>query len=90
MIFALVLLPLFWLLGVYVAGEKGRSGWEGFALAFVFGPFGVIVEALLPRREKPASADRSAGDEIAELNELPLVWNDDQISEAEVDRLIRG
>jgi hypothetical protein len=35
-------------LGGWVAGQKGRSGAEGFALGFVFGPFGVLVEALLP------------------------------------------
>lgn len=83
------LLPLMWLLGIYVAGERGRSGWEGFILAFLFGPFGVLIEALLPRREK---AKQPAGgyEDMTEYNDLPLVWNENRIDEADVDRIISG
>jgi hypothetical protein len=35
-------------LGSWVAAQKGRGGMEGFLLGAVFGPFGVLVEALLP------------------------------------------
>lgn len=36
------------LLGGYVASQKGRSDWEGIGLGLLFGPLGVLVEALLP------------------------------------------
>jgi len=35
-------------LGAWVAAQKSRSTFEGFALGCLFGPFGVLVEALLP------------------------------------------
>jgi hypothetical protein len=34
--------------GSYVSFEKGRSGWEGFLFAFVFGPIGLVVAACMP------------------------------------------
>jgi hypothetical protein len=34
--------------GSWIAGQRGRSGFEGFILGFLFGPLGVLVEALLP------------------------------------------
>ena len=34
--------------GAWIAPQKGRSKWEGAILAFFFGPFGLVVEALLP------------------------------------------
>jgi hypothetical protein len=43
---------LLWLVfvvfGGWVAAQKGRSVWEGAILAGLFGPFGVLIEALLP------------------------------------------
>jgi hypothetical protein len=36
------------LFGGWVASQKGRAGGEGFLLALLFGPFGVLIEALLP------------------------------------------
>jgi hypothetical protein len=46
----------FFLLGIYVAREKGRPIEEGMVLAVIFGPFGVLITALLPtiRDTKPA------------------------------------
>jgi hypothetical protein len=49
----LVLWFLFAILGTWVAGQKNRNGVEGFALGFLFGPLGVLIEALLPTPEKP-------------------------------------
>lgn len=50
-----------WLLmgvfGGWVASQKNRSGGEGFALGLLFGPFGVLIEALLPT----AAAKQAAG-----------------------------
>ena len=45
-------LVTFWILmaglGWYVSEQKRRPGGEGFALGLLFGPFGVLVAALLP------------------------------------------
>jgi hypothetical protein len=39
-------------LGYYVARQCGRNFVEGFVLGFLFGPFGAILVALLPRGDK--------------------------------------
>jgi uncharacterized membrane protein YeaQ/YmgE (transglycosylase-associated protein family) len=39
---------IFGLLGGWVAGEKHRHEGEGFLLGFFLGPYGVLIEALLP------------------------------------------
>lgn len=41
---------VFGLLGRWVADQCGRRGSEGFVLGFLFGPVGVIIEALLPHQ----------------------------------------
>jgi hypothetical protein len=40
---------VFALFGRWVAHQCGREGVEGFSLGLLFGPVGVIVEALLPK-----------------------------------------
>ena len=42
----------------WVASQKGRSAGEGFVLGLLFGPLGVLVEALLPAR-KPTRIRRN-------------------------------
>jgi hypothetical protein len=44
---------IFGFLGRWIAGEKHREPSEGFLLGFLFGPLGVLIEALLPTKEKP-------------------------------------
>lgn len=44
---------IFGVLGAWVAGHKRRSGGEGLALGCLLGPFGVIIEALLPTQAAP-------------------------------------
>ena len=41
---------VFGLLGTWVAKQCGRRTDEGFLLGMVFGPLGVLLVALLPRR----------------------------------------
>lgn len=56
-----LLVALIWLyvgslfLGGYVCRQKGRDPQEGIALAFFFGPFGVIVAGLLPVIDRAAA-----------------------------------
>jgi hypothetical protein len=53
LIVAFIALLVFGLFGAWVAEEKGRSGIEGFFLGLLFGPLGVLVEALLPVIQNP-------------------------------------
>lgn len=52
-------------LGAWVASQKRRALGEGFVLGAVFGPFGVLIEALLPSASatppKPPTASRPLG-----------------------------
>jgi hypothetical protein len=75
------------LLGIYVAAQKNRNLWEGFWLGAVFGIIGVIVEALLPSRPVSPPATRSV-DDLADYNDLPLVWNENRINADDVDRIL--
>ena len=69
----LFLLLLFALLGAWVAGIKGRGGTEGCLLGALFGPLGVIIEALLPAVVKPDPRMKPARDEVTAFNALPLI-----------------
>jgi hypothetical protein len=56
-------------LGAWVARQKGRGGDEGFYLGFLFGPFGVLIEALLPNKAAGSEAVASGkrpGESIAQ------------------------
>jgi hypothetical protein len=58
-----VLQPPLAVLSAWIAGQKNRSGGEGFNLGALFGPLGVLVEALLPAgapRPPLAEAEREA------------------------------
>lgn len=48
-------------LGFYVAKQKGRSIVEGIILGVLFGPLGVLVEALLPDARDPVGIDLAHG-----------------------------
>ncbi|MDR3582532.1 MAG: hypothetical protein P4L67_04635 [Candidatus Pacebacteria bacterium] len=48
---AVVVLSVFPLLGAYVAKQKGRSTTEGAVFGFLLGPFGVLIELMLPTIE---------------------------------------
>lgn len=51
-IVAVVVGLVFGFLGLYIASQKGRSETEGFLFGFLLGPFGVVLVALLPTKEK--------------------------------------
>ena len=42
-------------LGMFVSGEKGRGSGEGCLLALLFGPFGILIAALLPSKAAAAT-----------------------------------
>jgi hypothetical protein len=46
------------LVGQYIAGAKNRSDGEGFILAFLLGPIGLIVLALLPTLPPPVQTPK--------------------------------
>ncbi len=45
---AIAYVTYFGVLGLYVATQKNRNGWEGFWLGILAGPLGIMVAALLP------------------------------------------
>jgi hypothetical protein len=49
-----VIAIVFALFGSWVAGQKNRDQGEGATLGCIFGPFGVLIEALLPTLQPPA------------------------------------
>ncbi len=52
---------IFGAFGAWVAAQRGRGGGEGLILGFLFGPLGVLVEALLPQgAPQPAAAANGA------------------------------
>lgn len=59
--------------GAWIAGQKNRDPIEGAILGGVFGPFGVLIEALLPTKALTA-ANRPEGSGTADrLEALELV-----------------
>ena len=48
-------------LGAWVATQKGRGPAEGLILGLLFGPYGTLIEALLPNQEGgPPGPDHTA------------------------------
>lgn len=67
-----VVAVLMGLLGAWVASQKGRPAAEGLLLGAVFGPLGVIIEALLPGNSgKAERLSASAQDIDAPLAQGP-------------------
>ena len=44
--------------GACTARWRGRLRYEGFLWGFIFGPLGVLLIALMPRRPAPSGAER--------------------------------
>lgn len=49
-LYAMIYLVVYGVAGMYVAAQAGRPETEGFLLAVLFGPFGLVVAAVLPPR----------------------------------------
>jgi len=73
-------------LGYYIAGQKGRSEAEGLILGFLFGPVGVLVEALLPPISSKPRSSRGR-DRVAWMPDYNDEWdsppkpNDDPVDD---------
>jgi hypothetical protein len=55
-------LPLCAVMGIvgrYIAAEKGRPSTEGLLFGLLLGPFGVLIEALLPTVAAPTTKKRA-------------------------------
>ena len=62
----LILAFVFGCLGSWIASQKNRGGGEGFWLGFLFGPFGVLIEALLPTIAPPVAVSPPKLSEVEE------------------------
>lgn len=51
----------------WVASQKGRSVFEGFVVGMMFGPLGVLVEAMLPSKVRPQSSGKDGGSFLRDL-----------------------
>ena len=53
----------------WIAAQKSRSALEGFALGFLFGPFGVLVEVFLPMKAQLPGGSTPSSPRWSMLNE---------------------
>jgi len=82
LVVAFVVWCVFAALGGWIAEQKNRGGGEGVALGFLFGPLGVLVEALLPTLPPPPAQAVQARPAAAEESEqLRAHWA--KVNEAE-------
>lgn len=74
LLFLLALWLIFGFLGAYIAEQKKRSGTEGFLLGFLFGPFGCLIEALLPTQHTALPYRQLGGSIGVVIPEMPEDW----------------
>jgi hypothetical protein len=62
--------------GAYVSGQLGREGIEGFVLALLFGPLGVLIAACLPAidRAKAGGEQEEKVDVVEEGLRAAVGW----------------
>ena len=60
-------------LTAWIAAQKSRSALEGFALGFLFGPFGVLVEVFLPMKAQLPGGSTPGSPGWSMLNEPGVV-----------------
>jgi uncharacterized membrane protein YeaQ/YmgE (transglycosylase-associated protein family) len=79
-------------LGSWIANQKRRDGGEGFVLGFLFGPFGCLIEALLPNKlatdQSPQAATKTP-EQLEEVAEAARRAKEEYLKRqrAEVERL---
>jgi len=56
---------LFGLINAYIASAKGRGSGEGFLLGAFLGPFGLLIEVLLPTITRRADASSATAQNVA-------------------------
>ena len=77
----LIVWLMFGFLGRWIASQKGRSKAEGTVLGCVFGPFGCLIEAVLPtikaKGARGIKAARRTGSKtgLVEPGEMPDDWD---------------
>lgn len=85
-----VALAVFGCLGGWVASQKGRRPVEGLSLGFLFGPFGVLIESLLPsvarkshvrpsQRRRSGRWDYAAPPKADPAEEQAAAWISDEL-----------
>jgi hypothetical protein len=60
-------------LGAWVATQKRRSASEGLVLGLLFGPLGVLVEALLPQGSKQPGGSATVSRVRRNIDELGII-----------------
>jgi di/tricarboxylate transporter len=70
MLVALIACFVFGLIGAYIAGEKNRSGLEGFLFGFFLSIIGLIIIGILPTIEKKKEQRERTQEEIVKAKLL--------------------
>lgn len=60
-------------LGAWIATQRRRDSSEGFKLGLVFGPLGVLVEALLPQGSRQAQVGAYGGQAQKNIDEQGMI-----------------
>jgi hypothetical protein len=68
-----ILACIFGGLGAWVATHKHRGTLEGFILGLLFGPLGVLVEALLPNGSETSQRTASGSQVRRNIDELGMI-----------------
>jgi hypothetical protein len=80
---------LFWIvfgaITAVVAAAQYRNYAAWFWVGFLLGPIGLLLAVLMPAK-KPLRPVPSG--ELSDYNDMPLVWDENRIDQAEVDRIL--
>jgi hypothetical protein len=86
---ALISWLVFGVFGVWVACEKGRNELEGLFLGLFFGPFGVLIEALLPTVQRPTPRVPSQSERELAAAESRVIELKQRRRSEEISRLLQ-
>lgn len=90
---------VFGLFGSWISGQKGREPVEGLSLGVLFGPFGCLIEAILPSISQEDLAARAARSQqlkqdyarrVADQIQQQRAWQDQQEAVQEAARQARA
>jgi hypothetical protein len=94
LIVAFLSLCVFAFLGGWIACQKNRDPAEGAFLGFLFGPFGCLIEAVLPTLPAPAASRPAAAARVSPPVETPAErdWREAEtrLREAQLEKARRA
>ena len=83
-----VLAVVFGFLGMWIAVQKRREQQEGFILGLLFGPLGVLIEAVLPTIAEPTSAQPQRAPTEEDLERIRELRRRDEANRLAAERVL--